>query len=35
MTNNNQQERYKMGHDINMSKEEDPDFAFQDNAFEN
>lgn len=35
MSNNNQQERYKMGHDFNMSKEENPDFAYQDNAFHN
>ncbi len=24
-----------MGHDVNMSKEENPDFAYQDNAFHN
>lgn len=24
-----------MGHDVNMSKEENPDFTYQDNAFHN
>ena len=33
--NHQQQERYKLGHEVNLSKEENPDFAYQDNAFHN